>query len=100
MNVSRARAAASVAFQMRRVANDSSTAPMERDALQQRGDRKCHTRAEYLVTSRRTAGKTRARAMPKDKGGKKGKGKSKGQTDEDVCLKCGQRGHCRDTRGG
>ena len=54
------------------------------------------TRAEDLVTSRRTAGKTRARAgerIPKAKVGKKGKGKGKSKTDKDVCLKCGQRGH-------
>ena len=43
VDVSRARAAASGAYQMRRGANDSSTAPMEIDALQQHGDKKCHT---------------------------------------------------------
>ena len=43
VDVSRASAAASGAYQMRRGANDSSTAPMEIDALQQHGDKKCHT---------------------------------------------------------
>ena len=43
VDVSRARAAASGAYQMRRGANDSNTAPMEIDALQQHGDKKCHT---------------------------------------------------------
>ena len=56
------------------------------------------TRVEDLVISRRTAGKTRARKSKgkdfKGKGGKKGKGKGKGKTNKDVCLKCGQRGHC------
>ena len=43
VDVSRARAAASGVDQMRRGANDSNTAPMEIDALQQHGDKKCHT---------------------------------------------------------
>ena len=42
VDVSRARAAASGAYQMRRGSNDSNTAPMEIDALQQHGDKKCH----------------------------------------------------------
>ena len=43
VDVSRARAAASGAYQMRRGANDFNTAPMEIDALQQHSDKKCHT---------------------------------------------------------
>ena len=54
VDVSRARAAASGACQMRRGANDTSTAPMEIDALQQHGDKKCHTCGRF--------GKTKARA--------------------------------------
>ena len=64
VDVLRARAAASGAYQMRRGANDSNTAPMEIDALDSKG-----------------------------KGGKKGMGKGKEKTDKDVCLKCGPRGH-------
>ena len=70
MDVSRARAAAAGAYQMRRGANDTNTAPTEIDALQQHGDKKCHTCVEDLVISRRTAGKIRARArerIPKEK---------------------------------
>ena len=60
---------------MRRGADDSSTAPMEIDALQQHGDKKCHTsgRFGHLATDcwqNKSKGKD-----PKGKGGKKGKGK-------------------------
>ena len=82
VDVSRARAAASGAYQMRRGANDSNTAPMEIDALQQHSDKKCHTceRLRHL-----------AKDCWHNKSKSKGKGKEK--TDKDVCLKCGRRGH-------
>ena len=44
VDVSRARAAASGAYQMCRGSNDSNTAPMDIDALQQHSDKKCHVR--------------------------------------------------------
>ena len=94
-DVSRARAAASGAHQMRRGANDSSTAPMEIDALQQHGDMKCHTCGRFGHLAK-DCWQNKSKSKGKDskaKGGKKGKGKSKGKTDKDVCLKCGQRGH-------
>ena len=90
VDVSRARAAASGAYQMRRGANDSSTAPMEIDALQQHGDkmRKIWSPREGLLAKQeqeqgkgsqgQVARRVRAKA---------------GKTDKNVCLKCGQRGH-------
>ena len=102
VDVSCARAAVSGAYQMRRGANDSSTAPMEVDALQQHGDKKCHTCGIFGHLSK-DCWQNKSKSKGKDSkgtGGKKGKGKSKGNTDKDVCLKCGQRGHwaknCRD----
>ena len=88
-------AAASGAYQMRRGANDSNTTPMEIDALQQHGDKKCHTCARFGHLAKdcwQNKFKSKGRDS-KGKGGKKGKGKGKGKTDKDVCLKCGQRGH-------
>ena len=95
VDVSRARAAASGAYQMRRGANDSSTAPMEIDALQQHGDKQCHTHGR-LGHLAKDCWQNKSKSKGKDskgKGGKRGKGKGKGKTDKDVCLKCGQRGH-------
>ena len=53
------------------------------------------TRVEDLDISRRTVGKTRARARKGSQGQRwqEGKGKCNGKTNNDVCLKCGQRGH-------
>ena len=94
MDVSRARAAASGAFQMRRGANDSNTAPMGIDALQ-RGDKKCHTCGRFGHLAK-VCWQNKSKSKGKDskgKGGKKGICKGKAKTDKDVCLKCGQRGH-------
>ena len=80
---------------MRRGANDSNTAPMEIDALQQQGDKKCHTCGRFGHLAKdcwQNKSKSKGKDS-KDKGGKKGKGKGKGKTDKDVCLKCGQRRH-------
>ena len=95
VDVSRARAAASGAYQMRRGANDSNTAPMEIDALQQHGDKKCHTCGRFGHLAK-DCWQNKSKIKGKDskgKGGLKGKGKGKGKTDKDVCLKCGQQGH-------
>ena len=84
MDVSRARAAAS----------DSNTAPMEIDAQQQHGDKKCCTCGRFGHFAKDWQNKSKIKGKDsKGKGGKKGKGKGKGKTDEDVSLKCGQRGH-------
>ena len=91
VDVSRARAAASGAYQMRRGANDSNTAPMEIDALQQHGDKKCHMcgRSVHLA---KDCWQNKSKSKGKDSKGKGGS-KGKGKTDKDVCLKCGKRGH-------
>ena len=78
---------------MRRGANDSNTAPMEIDALQQHGDKKCHTCGRFGHLAK-DCWQNQSKSKGKDskgKGGKKGKGKGKGKTDKDVCSKCGQR---------
>ena len=72
VDVSRARAAASGAYQMRRGAIDPNTSPMDIDALQQHGDKKCHTcgRCGHLAKDcwqNKSKGKD-----SKGKGGKKG----------------------------
>ena len=80
---------------MRRGANDSNTAPMEIDALQQHGDKKCYTCGRFGHLAK-DCWENKSKSKGKDskgKGGEKGKGKGKGKTDKDVCLKCGQRGH-------
>ena len=85
VDVSRARAAASEAYQMRRRgANDPSTAPMEIDALQQHCDKKCHTCGRFCHLSK-DCWQNKSKSKGKDskgKGGKKGKGKSKGKIDK------------------
>ena len=72
VDVSRARAAASGAYQMRRGANDSNTAPMEIDALQQHSDKKCHTcgRVGHLAKdwSKDSKGKMARRVRAKARG--------------------------------
>ena len=81
--------------QVRRGTNDSSTAPMEIDGLQQHGDKKCYTCGNSGNLSK-DCWQNNSKSKGKDskgRGGKKGKGKGKGKTDKDVCLKCGQRGH-------
>ena len=93
VDVSRARAAASGVYQMRRGANDSNTAPMEIDALQQHSDKKCHTCGRFGHLAKDCWQNKSKSKGSKGKGGKKGKGKGKGKTDKDVCLKCGQRGY-------
>ena len=68
---------------------------MEIDALQQHGDKKCHTCGRFGHLEK-DCWQNKSKGKGKDckgKGGKKGKGKGKGKTDKDVCLKCGQRGH-------
>ena len=95
VDVSRARAAASGAYQTRRGANDSNTAPMEIDALQQHSDKEV-PHVWNIWSSREDCWQKKGKSKgkdPKGKGGKKGKGKGKGKTNKDVCLKCGQRGH-------
>ena len=85
-DVSRARAAASGAYQMRRGANDSSTAPMEIDALQQHGDKKCLTCGRYCHLAK-DCWQDKSKSKGKDskgEGGKKGMGKSMVKTDKDV----------------
>ena len=80
---------------MRRGANDTNTALMEIDALQQHGDKKCHTCGRFGHLAK-DCWQNKSKSKGKDskgKSGKKGKGKGKGKTDKDVCLKCGQRGH-------
>ena len=80
---------------MRRGANDSNTAPMDIYALQQHGDKKCHTCGRFGHLAK-DCWQNKSKSKGKDskgKGGKKGKGKGKGKTDKDVCLKCGQRFH-------
>ena len=77
MDVSRARAAASRAYQMRRGVNDSNTAPMDIDALQQHSDKKCHTCGRFGHLAR-DCWQNKSKRKGKDskgKGGKKGKGK-------------------------
>ena len=79
---------------MRRGANDPSTAPMEIEALQQHGDKKCHT-CERFGHLAKDCWQNKNKSKGKDskgKGGKKGKGKGKGKNDKDVCLKCRPRG--------
>ena len=73
---------------MRRGANDSNTAPMDIDALQQHSDKKCHTCGIF--------GQLAKDCWEQEQGkGSQGqsKGKGKGKTDKDVCLKCGERGY-------
>ena len=93
VDVSRGRAAAAGAYQMRRGVNDSNTAPMEIDALQQHSE--CHTCGRFGHLAKDCwQNKSKSKGKdPKGKGGKKGKGKGKGKTNKDVCSKCGQRGH-------
>ena len=78
VDVSRARAAASGAYQMRRGVNDSSTAPMEIDRLQQHGDKKCYTCGKFGHLSKDCwLNKSKSKGKDsKSKGGKKGKGMS------------------------
>ena len=86
-HVSRARAAAAGAYQMRRGANDSNAAPMEIDALQQHSDKKCHTCGMFGHLAKdcwQNKGKSKGKD-PKGKGGKKGKGQGQGQ-DQQGCL--------------
>ena len=68
---------------------DPSTAPMEMHALQQHGDKKCHTFGTFSHLAK-DCWQNKSKSKGKDP---KGKGGKKGKTDKDVCLKCGQRGH-------
>ena len=64
---------------MRRGANDSNTAPMEIDALQQHGDKKCYTCGRFRHLAK-DCWQNKSKSKGKDsmgKGGKKGKGKGK-----------------------
>ena len=66
---------------MRRGATDSNTAPMEIDALQQHGDKKCHTCGRFGHLAK-DCWQNKSKSKGKDskgKGGKKGKGKGKGR---------------------
>ena len=95
VDVSRARAAASGAYQVRRGADDSSTAPMVIDRPQQHGDKKCYTCGKFGHLSKdywQNKSKSKGKDS-KSKGGNKGKGKGKGKTNKDVCLKCGLWSH-------
>ena len=67
---------------MRRGANDSNTAPMEIDALQEHGDKKCDTCARFGHLAK-DCWQNKSKSKGKDskgKGGKKGQDKGKGKT--------------------
>ena len=69
--------------------------PMEINALQQHGEKKCHTCGRFGHLAK-DCWQNKSKSKGKDskgKGGKKGKGKGKRKTDKDVRLKCRQRGH-------
>ena len=88
VDVSRARAAASGSYHMRRGVNDSNTAPMEIDALQQHGDTKCHTcgRFGHLAKDCWQNKKARARErISRTKVARRVRGKGKGK-DQQRCL--------------
>ena len=69
---------------MRRGANDSNTAPMEIDALQQHGDKKCHTCGRFGHLAK-DCWQNKSKSKAND---------SKEKTDKVTsCWKCGQRGH-------
>ena len=78
---------------MRRGANDSSTAPMDRRTAAAQRQEVPHVRK---IRSAKDCWQNKSKSKGKDskgKGGKKGEDKSNEKTDEDVCMKCGQRGH-------
>ena len=82
---------------MRRGANDSNAAPMDIDALQQHGDKKCHTCGRFGHLAKdcwQNKSKSKGReGIPRAKVARRVRAKARERPTKMSALKCGQRGH-------